>query len=455
MHDHAGRLIACHECDLLLRDPLPHYDPASTPAPPAGADAVCCPRCGARIYRVNHASLNHTLALALAAGIVLIIANAFPIATIDAQGHRNDSTLLGAVHLLWQQDMMLVSILVCITTVILPAIEVLFWGALLLYLRLGSPLSALRHLPAVLRLLLQARPWSMIEVFMLGVLVSIVKLGHVAELTAGIALWAYAALMVLLAALSYTLSIRNLWAALPVRRQSLPTAARSHLASSAAAAGLASCHVCGLLGPTPVHAQQPTCARCATPLHTREPGGLAASAALLLAAAILFIPANLLPIMETGSMFGSQRDTILSGVAFLWESGSWPLALLVFVASIAVPLFKLLMLAGLLLAARLRWTQYRQARTRLYRALEVIGRWSMLDIYVVTILSALVQIDALATINVGPGAVAFGGVVVLTMLATLRFDPRLIWDEGEKQDEKDADASETEPKDGLTNARYS
>jgi paraquat-inducible protein A len=137
----------------------------------------------------------------------------------------------------------------------------------------------------------------------------------------------------------------------------------------------------------------------------------------------------MLPIMETGSMFGFQSDTILSGVVYLWQSGSWPLALLVFVASIAVPLFKLLMLGGLLLSVRLGWQGHRHARTRLYRTLEVVGRWSMLDIYVVTILSALVQIQSVATISVGPGAVAFGGVVVLTMLATLRFDPRLIWDD--------------------------
>ena len=133
-------------------------------------------------------------------------------------------------------------------------------------------------------------------------------------------------------------------------------------------------------------------------------------------------------------MFGFQRDTILSGVVFLWESGSWPLALLVFVASIVVPLFKLLMLGGLLLSVQLGWQGHRHARSRLYRVLEFVGRWSMLDIYVVTMLSALVQIQSLATIAVGSGAVAFGGVVVLTMLATLRFDPRLIWDAGVSED---------------------
>ncbi len=420
-------LLACHECDLLLRDPLPHYSPDALPAHAARAAEVCCPRCGARIYRVARASVNQTLAIALSACIVFLIANAFPIASITAQGRQNDSTLLGAVHLLWQEDMIPIALLVLFTTVIVPALELLVFVSVLMFLRSGRPLHRLRTLPPVLRAVLHARPWSMIEVFMLGVLVALVKLGHVASLSAGIALWAYAALMVLMAALSSTISMRNLWAALPLRRPAAaPVAGRPATGETASACGWVSCHACGLLSPQAAHAGD--CPRCATPLHQRTPGSLRAALALLLAASILFFPANLLPIMETGSLFGAQSDTIMSGVAYLWHSGSWPLAALVFVASIVVPLFKLLMLGGLLLSVQLGWHRHRRARTRLYRVLEAVGRWSMLDIYVVTILSALVQIGSVATINVGPGAIAFGGVVVLTMLATLRFDPRLIWD---------------------------
>jgi paraquat-inducible protein A len=446
VRDDAGAgLLACHECDLLLRDPLPHFSPDTLPPHADRAAEVCCPRCGARIYRVARASINQTLAIALAACIVFIIANAFPIASIAAQGRQNDSTLLGAVHLLWQEDMVPIALLVLLTTVIVPALELLVFVAVLMFLRSGRPLHSLRRLPPVLRAVLHARPWSMIEVFMLGVLVSLVKLGHVASLSAGVALWAYAALMVLMAALSSTVSMRNLWAALPLRRTpAAPLAGRpgSDGGVTASAHGWVSCHACGLLSPLSGDAHGQDCPRCAAPLHQRTPDSLRATLALLLAASLLFLPANLLPIMETGSLFGAQSDTIMSGVAYLWHSGSWPLAVLVFVASIAVPLFKLLMLAGLLLSVHLGWQHRRHARTRHYRVLEVVGRWSMLDIYVVTILSALVQIQSVATINVGPGAVAFGGVVVLTMLATLRFDPRLIWD---KQNGNAATASPPAP----------
>ena len=132
--------------------------------------------------------------------------------------------------------------------------------------------------------------------------------------------------------------------------------------------------------------------------------------------------------MRSGSLFGEQSDTILSGVIFLWRDGSWALALLVFFASIVVPLAKLLILTGLLIGVQ-RGSQWRQRlRSRLFHALEFVGRWSMLDIYVVTLLVGLVQWQSLAEIQAGPGAVAFGAVVVLTMLASQSFDPRLIWD---------------------------
>jgi paraquat-inducible protein A len=170
------------------------------------------------------------------------------------------------------------------------------------------------------------------------------------------------------------------------------------------------------------------CSLCGARLYVRKPDSIERTSALLIAAFILFIPANLLPVMETGSLFGSQVDTIMSGVIYLWQSGSWPLAALVFLASIVVPLVKMLTLSLLVASVyfRVAWLAYE--RTRLYRMIEFVGRWSMLDIYVVTMLAALVRMQSLATIKAGPGTIAFGAVVVLTMLASMAFDPRLIWD---------------------------
>ena len=192
--------------------------------------------------------------------------------------------------------------------------------------------------------------------------------------------------------------------------------------------GLLGCRCCSLVCRAPVSPGDARCPRCGASLHFRVPASLARTWALLIAAFVTYFPANLMPIMETNSLFGSQADTILSGVAFLWQSGSWVLALLVFFASVVVPLTKMLALALLAATAQLRLRWRPRERAWLFRAVEMIGRWSMLDIYVVTILVALVQMDTFAAIHAGPGAIAFGAVVVLTMFAALAFDPRLIWD---------------------------
>jgi paraquat-inducible protein A len=196
--------------------------------------------------------------------------------------------------------------------------------------------------------------------------------------------------------------------------------------------GFALCEVCGRLGKI---AEGERCRRCGTLLHQRRPLSLQRSWALLIAAYALYLPANLLPIMETQSLFGVQSDTIMSGVAFLWHSGSWVLALVVFSASIVVPLLKLLSLTALLISVQRHHPGPALPRARLYRLLELIGRWSMLDVYVVAILVALVQAQSLATMAPGPGVLPFAAVVVLSMLATMAFDPRLIWDRAEIKNE--------------------
>ncbi len=201
---------------------------------------------------------------------------------------------------------------------------------------------------------------------------------------------------------------------------------------TAASLGLLVCHACGLLSRPAPRSHEARCPRCGAHLHFRKPDSITRSWALLITAVILYIPANLLPMMHTSSLFGSQSDTIMSGVVYFWTSGSWYLALIIFFASIMVPLLKMIALALLLVTAQLHSHWQQDQRARLYRLVEFVGRWSMLDIYVVAVIVALVQLQGLATIQPGPGAVAFGAVVVLTMFAAMAFDPRLIWDPVEK-----------------------
>ncbi|MFC4158370.1 paraquat-inducible protein A [Chitinimonas lacunae] len=194
----------------------------------------------------------------------------------------------------------------------------------------------------------------------------------------------------------------------------------------AAAHGLAVCLVCHQL--CRLHGSHGRCPRCGESVYLRKPGSVAKCWSFLIAAALLYLPANMLPVMSSNSISVRQSDTIMSGVIYLWTQGSWPLALVVFVASIMVPLLKILVLLLLLISVQRRSVRQPMQRLKLYHLVEFVGRWSMLDIYAVATLAALVQLQALGTIYAGPGAAAFGGVVVCTMLASQSFDPRLIWD---------------------------
>lgn len=207
---------------------------------------------------------------------------------------------------------------------------------------------------------------------------------------------------------------------------------------TARTAGLVSCHACGLVCKNPrqqdvaaidhkPHVKQ-QCPRCGAALHQRKPNSVKRTWALVLAAYIFYIPANVLPITTVIYLGKAQSDTIMSGVIYFMVTGMWPIGLIIFVASVFTPLLKLIILTYLLFSVRRRSNRWRLERTRLYRLIEIVGRWSMVDIYVVTILVALVNLGGLATIYAGPGALFFGAVVVITLVAAESFDPRMIWD---------------------------
>jgi len=197
---------------------------------------------------------------------------------------------------------------------------------------------------------------------------------------------------------------------------------------------LVSCHSCGLVSRRPPIAVPLSCPRCGVALHARIPRSLSRTWALLVSAMMLYVPANLLPIMQVTSFGRTRSDTILSGAEYLLQLGMWPLALIVFVASVLVPVTKIVILVYLLISVRRRSDSRPMDRLRLYRFTEFVGRWSMVDVFVVTVLVALVNLGKIAEVEAGPGALFFAAVVVLTMLAAHTFDPRLIWDNAEPAD---------------------
>jgi len=201
--------------------------------------------------------------------------------------------------------------------------------------------------------------------------------------------------------------------------------------------GLVSCHDCHLLSRPPrlASGQESSCPRCGATLHPRKPDSIKRTWALLIAAAIFYIPANVLPMTVTTSLGNTQADTIMSGVIYFLLHGSPEIAVVIFIASIFVPVLKLLILAYLLVTVQRKSRWRPRERTQLYRIVEAIGRWSMTDIYVVTILVALVKLGAIVNIDAGPAAVFFACVVVISIFAAESFDPRMIWDPLEENHE--------------------
>jgi paraquat-inducible protein A len=192
-----------------------------------------------------------------------------------------------------------------------------------------------------------------------------------------------------------------------------------------------SCESCGLVSEASIEGVH--CPRCATPLQSLKPLALQQSTAYLIAAALLYVPSNLLPVMSTRSVVqgGDREHTLIGGIGELWEIGSWELAAIVFTASIVVPMLKMVVLTLLIVTSHRR-SQWRQReRAALFRMIETVGHWSMLDVYVVVMLAGMMQFGALGTVEAEPGLLAFGSVVVFTMLAAGSFDPRLIWPEAQ------------------------
>ena len=407
----ADGLMACGACDCLHR----------IVDVPAGGKALCR-RCGAQLYRNMPRSLDHSAALYLAALILFLLANTFPFVALQYGDRIEQSLLVSGGFALQQAGMGEIGLLVFLTSVVFPFLSISAMLYLLLPLRLGIRPPAMT---LVWRMVRALSPWSLIGVFMLGLLVSVVKLQDLAMIIPGVAFYAFIGLLVVSSAAAASFDPGALWprlGPLPRKDAGLPQT------GSAAACGYATCTCCELLVQLAPD-DRATCPRCGSKISgTRRPDSLARTAALLASATLLLIPANLYPVMTVIRLGQGEPNTIMSGVIHLIEDGAWPLGLLVFFASFVVPISKIAVLAFLLLTVRRESSWRQRDRTQLYHVTEVIGAWSMVDIFLVGIMVALVRMDGLATVYPGVGATFFGAAVVLTMMAAHAFDPRLVWD---------------------------
>jgi len=404
------RLRACHECDWVSALP-----------PLNSGEKASCPRCSHVLVKRHRYPAQRSMALAIASLVALMLAVSFPFISFTVSGVSNRIELTQTATTLIGFHQPVVAIAVIMTIVVLPAVYLLGVVWLQFGLLRDRPLPFSRD---IARSLSHLTPWMMADVFIIGALVSLIKIAGLAEVAIGISFWAFCAFALLLLMTSQSLDADWMWFSLEGEPLA-PEGTRTGL--PAGEQGLTGCPTCGLINRLSPQGRG-HCIRCHEKLHQRLPNSLQRTWALLGASAIMYIPANVYPIMTTTSLGNSSPSTIIGGVVQLIQMGSWPIAAVIFIASVIVPVGKLVALIWLCLVVKRSSALNAQSRTRLYRLTEFIGRWSMVDVFVVAILVALIRAGSLMSITPGPASLAFGSVVVLTMLAAMTFDPRLIWD---------------------------
>lgn len=383
--------------------------------PPLSANAQAnCLRCAGTLRRTRPNWSGHALALTMTSLALYLIAVLAPFLTVDIVGRQRETTMLSLPSAFWAQGAWELGLIVTVTAIVAPLAKILVVLFVLLGLRSAAPPPILPH---VFKWYHRIGPWAMVEVFLLGVFVAFTRLGAIAKVETGIALYAVGALMVSMVLTDYILDPDALWEEMEEKGLvPLPEAQRGQPIG---------CLVCGRVNRA---ADDGRCTRCESKLHRRLTNSMANTWALVIASALLYIPANLFPVMTVIRLGRGSPTTILGGAQELLDAGMWPLALLVFVASILVPMFKLVGLTYMLTATHFRWKWALHDRARLFRIVDLIGRWSMIDVFMLATLVGLVQAGVIARIDPGVGAICFGTVVVLTMLAAACFDPRLMWD---------------------------
>ncbi len=373
-----------------------------------------CPRCGELLRRRRRDSLDVTLALNLGGLVLFAIAIAFPLFQLDLGGQHRDTSIPLLPVRFEQQGLWQLSVVVLGTTLLAPMLRLALTAGAILGLRLGWRADLLA---AFVRWRAWLAPWAMTEVFLLGAFVAYTRLSALATVHAGIGLYALGALLLANVTSDAWLDEYALWEAVGRRVPPQPEVRRT--------ATRIGCDACGAVTRQP---EGTACPRCHATLHHRKPDSLSRTWALLAAAVLCYIPANLYPVMTVIRLGRGQPSTILGGVQELVEYQMWPLAALVFVASVMVPLLKLAGLSYMLITTQRHSGARLVDRTRLYRIVDFVGRWSMIDVFMVSILVALVQMGVLAQVTPGFGGVFFAAVVIFTMLAAFSFDPRLMWD---------------------------
>jgi len=396
---HAANLVGCTDCGLVQT------------LPPASAGSVVeCARCGHGLARAVAGGINTSLAFSAAALLLLLPSALSPLMNLISFGIQRRNWLPTGVEVLWSEGFAPLASVVFLFSIAIPFIYLglMVWVLGAIRFGIAAPLGKLFRWSGELR------PWAMIEVYLVGCCVAYTRLQAIGNIHVDVGGWCLIGATFAVVLGTVNLDERSVWSVLPVRYQ--PTAGKH----------LISCGACDLV--IDADREYSACPRCEGRLRKRKPDAMQRTLALVVAGFLLYVPANLLPVLSIERFGHEDPNTILGGVRELISNGLWPLAVIVFTASILVPLMKLFGLSLMLVMTRWRSRRWLIGRTRLYRFIDFIGRWSSIDLFMISILVALVQFGALTRVRPEPGAMAFAAVVVVTMIASRCFDPRVMWD---------------------------
>jgi paraquat-inducible protein A len=397
--DSTAELIGCADCGRVQR------------VPPATRDLIPeCACCGHSFAPPTHGSVDSALAYAIAALLLLLPPFLAPLLTLTSFGISRHDWLPSGVQAMWSEGFGSLATVVFLFSIAIPSLYLTLMIWVLGSLRAGATAGVGR----LYRYAGWLRPWLMMEVYLVGCCVAYTRLERVGDVSIGVGGWCLIGACVAWLVLALRLDARMVWHALP------------HGSAADAGDDTISCGSCELL--VDARLEHQACPRCGARLYRRKPDSIRRTTALVITGYLLYIPANVLPVLSIERFGRDEPNTILGGVHELIINDLWPLAIVVFTASIIVPLMKLIGLTLMLVMTRMRSSRWLPTRTRLYRLIDMIGRWSNIDLFMISLLVALVQFGTLTTVRPQPGAVAFAAVVVVTMIASRCFDTRLMWD---------------------------
>jgi paraquat-inducible protein A len=391
LDDESSTIVECHECALIVNISLLNE-----------RQKALCPRCGFILSAKHHNALDRILAFSISAIFFLLLSLPFEFLAFQSNGIERKIDILASLTILNNNNYHVLAVLEILTIFVIPALILFSLIYLTFALRKGVyP----RYGQYLLNLTYKLLPWSMVEIFVVGVLVSLIKIISLADISLGPSFFTYILFSLTITAAVLHMDKHQLQELL-IHFKSNQTTQKSQIIYSELESEIPCKH---------------------SSLVLKKRTSVQKTWALLITSIVFYIPANVLPIMNTRFLGQDEPSTILGGVILLWEMGSYPIAAVIFVASVAVPIAKILVLAWLNYSVQHQHSRFSKERVRLYRLAEFVGRWSMVDVYVVIILVTLIQLGNTMSIYPGGAALAFSGVVITTMLAAMSFEPQFIW----------------------------